>query len=60
MTRTGRPKLSKTEKKSGRIEIRISAPEQALMEAAAAKSALPLSEWLRQAALKAAKRAGLA
>jgi uncharacterized protein (DUF1778 family) len=58
MTRTGRPKLPKGEKKSGRIEIRVSVPEQAAMESAASKAELPLSEWLRDVGLKAAKRAG--
>ena len=58
MTRTGRPKLPKGEKKTGRIEVRVSASEQAAMETAAVKAELPLSEWLRDVALKAAKRAG--
>jgi uncharacterized protein (DUF1778 family) len=50
--------LPKGEKKTGRIEIRVSAPEQAAMDAAATKAELPLSEWLREAGLRAAKRAG--
>ena len=58
MTRMGRPRLPKGEKKSGRIEIRVSATEQASMEAAASKAELALSEWLRDVALKAAKRVG--
>jgi len=57
-TKMGRPKLPKGERKSGRIEIRVSGSEQAAMEAAAAKANLPLSEWLRDVALKAARRAG--
>lgn len=54
----GRPKLPKSERKSGRIEIRVSASEQAAMEAAAQHASLALSEWLRDVALKAARRAG--
>lgn len=56
-TKMGRPKLPKSERKSGRIEIRVSGPEQAAMDAAAEKAGLKLSEWLRDVALKAARRA---
>lgn len=53
----GRPKLPKSERKSGRIEIRVSVQEQAAMESAAERAGLKLSEWLRDVALKAAHRA---
>jgi uncharacterized protein (DUF1778 family) len=56
-TKMGRPKLPKSERKSGRIEIRVSAAEQAAMETAADNAGLRLSEWLREVALKAAQRA---
>lgn len=58
MTKMGRPKLPKSEKKSDRVEIRLSVDERAAFEAAAGKAGLPLSEWLRDLALKAARRAG--
>lgn len=54
----GRPKKPASEKKSRRVEIRVTAAEQAAMESAAERAALPLSEWLRDVALRAAKRAG--
>lgn len=56
-TKMGRPKLPKGERKSGLIEIRVSGPEQAAMEAAAETTGLKLSEWLRELALRAARRA---
>jgi len=56
-TKMGRPKLPKSERRSGRIEIRVSGPEQAAMDAAAGRAGLKLSEWLRDVALKAARRA---
>ncbi|HWA71546.1 MAG TPA: toxin-antitoxin system HicB family antitoxin [Polyangiaceae bacterium] len=52
----GRPRKPPGEKKSGRIEIRVTEAEHAAMEAAAARAELPLSEWLRDVALKAARR----
>lgn len=51
----GRPKPA-SEKKSGRLEIWVTEAEHAAMEAAAARAELPLSEWLRGVALRAAKR----
>jgi len=55
-TKMARPKLPKGERKSSRIEIRVSGPEQTAMEAAAESAGLKLSEWLRDVALKAARR----
>lgn len=57
-TKMGRPKLPKGERKSGRIEIRVSGPEQAALESAAERAGLKLSEWLRDVALKAAHQRG--
>jgi uncharacterized protein (DUF1778 family) len=55
MTKMGRPKLPKSEKKTQRVEIRLSTDERAAFEAAAEEAGLPLSEWLRDLALKAAQ-----
>jgi uncharacterized protein (DUF1778 family) len=53
VARTGRPKLPAGKRKAGRIEIRVTEAERSLMEAAAERDGKTLSEWIRNAAVKA-------
>lgn len=52
----GRPPTSPAGTKAARIEVRAAPAEKEAFEQAAAKAGLSLSDWMREALLKAAKR----
>ena len=52
----GRPKLKKSEQKVEMIGIRLKSDERDLVEKAAAKSNLRLSEWTRKSLISLAKK----
>jgi uncharacterized protein (DUF1778 family) len=56
VARTGRPKLPAGKRKAGRIELRVTEAERQAMEAAAERAGKTLSDWLRDTAVKAARR----
>jgi uncharacterized protein (DUF1778 family) len=58
MARTGRPKLEPGRKRADLLSVRLQPEERGLLEAAALRKGLRLSEWAREALLRAA-RAGV-
>lgn len=51
MTKMGRPPKADGERRSERLEIRLTEHERAAMNAAACACGIPLSEWIRLAAI---------
>ena len=56
-TRMGRPPKSPEDSLAERLYVRLSSAEKKSLEEAAAKADVPLSAWIRQKLLDAAKRA---
>lgn len=55
MARTGRPKLEAGRKRIDLLSVRLQPEERGLLEAAALRAGLKLSEWVREALLRAAR-----
>ncbi|WP_156045883.1 MULTISPECIES: hypothetical protein [Actinomycetes] len=60
MTSRGRPPLDPEQRRSAPVPVRFTAQERALVEAAAGSAGVSVSAWVRQRAVKDAKRASRA
>ncbi|MDV7137166.1 plasmid mobilization protein [Williamsia muralis] len=60
MTSRGRPPLDPEQRRSAPVPVRFTAQERALVEAAAGSAGVSVSAWVRQRAVKDAKRSSKA
>lgn len=56
MARMGRPPIPAEERRGERITVRFTDEERAELERVAQVAGLPIAEWIRTAALRAARR----
>jgi uncharacterized protein (DUF1778 family) len=54
--KTGRPRISETEKKASIAGVRLSSEERALLEKAASSRQKKLSEWMRDTLIRIATK----
>jgi len=52
----GRPRLPDADRRSGRIEIKVSPAEQVELERAAEQEGIGVGTWMRERSLRAARR----